>query len=143
MSSSSKDDSFLSLLIDDDERETYAGQTIVALLSRRCIPHAETRHFCGRQPGTENIERGPCRWYDDYLSYDPVYPSTTFPKNFRIPISLYWKLHNASPIEEPSLLNARTLLLLMLTMDFQGIWRKCTACTSIRKTVQRPTRSIS
>ena len=38
--------------------------------------------------------RGACSWFRDYLSTDPAYPSHRFREVFRIPIPLYWLLHD-------------------------------------------------
>jgi hypothetical protein len=50
--------------------------------------------FNGRKSGSmQNIDRGPCQWFADYLSENPTYDRCRFRRRFRIPLSLYRRLH--------------------------------------------------
>ena len=78
-----------SLFEDDND---VVAQTVLAVT--HILDQNKGKIYRGRLPGAATLLRGPCTWYTDYLSASPVYPASTFRQVFRIPIKLYWKLHN-------------------------------------------------
>lgn len=47
----------------------------------------------GKVAGARFFRRGPSPWIDFYLGSDPTYPGNVFRQRFRVPRSLFYKLH--------------------------------------------------
>lgn len=48
----------------------------------------------GRTMGATNIRRGQCSWNADYLCDGAVYPERLFRRQFGVPWSLFWRIHD-------------------------------------------------
>lgn len=83
-----------------DESDEVAAITCCALALQATAQNNNT-NFRGRVRGTKNIQRGVCSWFADYLAPDPVYPPSKFRQAFRVPLKLYWKLHDELVLAEP------------------------------------------
>jgi hypothetical protein len=93
---------------DEDEEEAGVAAVVVAAASRASVAISvgvgqAGAHWTGRQIGSRYIQRGICTWFEDYLADIPVYPAWKFRQVFRIPLSLYWVIHQKLTDAEPAL----------------------------------------
>ena len=86
-------------LLSDEEEGVYV-QAVSALVKQAVN---DSPSHCGRAPGSKNVRRGLCRWFEDYLDLNPVYPPNQFRQIFYIPLSMYRVLHKDLVEEEPGL----------------------------------------
>lgn len=85
------------------EEEEAAAIVAAAVASGTSDAAVRSRAHCGRAPGGQTIRRGPCRWYEDYLSEQPTYPAWKFREVFRVPLKLCWVVHDELVAREPLL----------------------------------------
>lgn len=84
----------------DDENDIVGHLPMAASqVLQRKIDNNQCR---GRTPGSKNFKRGVCSWFADYLSETPVYSAARFRDVFRIPLKLYWRLHDEIVEEDSS-----------------------------------------
>ena len=75
---------------------------LLCLLDSEMNRNAEEESgWVGRIPNSETVKRGPCSWFKDYLSENPVYPPHHFRQNFHIPLQLYKYIHQKLLEAEP------------------------------------------
>jgi len=99
-------------LLSDGEEEAAAAEVCLAAVQAAVqaaaspLPAVSSlRAWSGRQAGSRrNSNRGPCRWYDDYLSPAPTYTAREFRARFRVPLGLYRVLEAELPLVEPKLM---------------------------------------
>jgi hypothetical protein len=84
----------LELVFEGASEEEEEAAAIICSTIAGCRITTETSTRGGRRPGSRTIQRGFCSWFDDYLSGTPIYPAHNFRQVFRIPLKLYWAIHN-------------------------------------------------
>jgi hypothetical protein len=99
---------FVDALFDGDKDEHAAVlAACTAAVATSLIGNEDTvgaSPFKGRLTGSQSVARGPCRWFQDYLTAQPIYPPHTFRRIFRIPLKLYALLKVEPPIKDHRLL---------------------------------------
>lgn len=84
---------------------TVASSAVPSLLHRGRTDYV--RRFRGRLPGTRNVERGACTWISEYLSDSPLYSLRQFRQKFRVPRSLFSKVHDDLVAAYPTVFGQR------------------------------------
>ena len=94
-------------LLSDGEDEAAAVEVGVAAAEAAASALPKTiplSRWGGRQVGSRrNLNRGACRWFDDYLAPSPTYPAREFRARFRVPLGLYRVLEAELPLAQPKL----------------------------------------
>jgi hypothetical protein len=84
---------FVDALFDGDNDEHAAVlAACTAAVATSLIGNEDTAGaspFKGRLTGSQSVARDPCRWFQDYLTAQPICPPHRFRRIFRIPLKLY------------------------------------------------------
>lgn len=87
----------LQILEEDGHRRmataVIAASTAAVSASTSTAP-VRARCFVGRIAGSRNIERGTSTWEEDYLGVNPKYSRHQFRRRFRVPMSLFLRIHD-------------------------------------------------
>ena len=84
--------------------EDAAVSAVLNAIESVCEESAELRPWGGGKFGRRpNLKRGECKWWDDYLSSQSIYPPSLFRRRFRVPLKLFRRLLHDLPAHEPTL----------------------------------------